>query len=53
MEKDLKTIIKKLDQLIALLGVQSVVLEEVKKQKTQKEDRRPVFNPLNGGKKVK
>ena len=50
MEKELKQINKKLDLILELLGAQSLKLDEVKKQK---EDRRPVFNPSKGGKKVK
>lgn len=49
MEKELKQINKKLDQLLELLGAQSVKLEEVKKIR----EGRPVLNPSKGGKKIK
>lgn len=49
MDKELKQINKKLDSILELLGVQAVKIDEVKKIREGK----PVFNPTNGGKKVK
>lgn len=50
MDKELKQINKKLDIILGILGEQSVKIDEVKKVRAMRESR-PVFNPINKGKK--